>query len=84
MPVSMVTLLLSVLVASWTAVETFSRLLQQAMGSTEAAGAAAPVVAAEGGGDDTEMTEEEVGLQHFALFDAKLAVVLTFEPRDAL
>ena len=49
--------------ASWTAVETFSRLLQQAMGSTEGAGAAAPVVAAEGGGDDTEMTEEEVGLQ---------------------
>ena len=37
----------------WSAVETFSRLLQQAIGSTEASGAA--------GGGDTEMTEEEVG-----------------------
>ena len=46
-------LTLVVPVMVWSAVETFSRLLQQAIGSSEASGAA--------GGDDTEMTEEEVG-----------------------
>jgi hypothetical protein len=40
------------------AVETFSRLLQQAIGSPDAPGGGAAATAA--GNDDTEMSEEEV------------------------